>query len=105
MLQRVATATGSPHQVPHCTGAAIQSAPACCAAHRPVCEQVTQGAIRSVANSVFRHLHGMDLGFHLSRQVRGSCSRGEAAPPMLPRRVAARSSCGGLPARKPRRAR
>jgi hypothetical protein len=36
-------------------------------------KQVTQGAIRSVANSVFRHLHGMDLGFHLSRQVRGSC--------------------------------
>lgn len=33
---------------------------------------MTQGAIRSVANSVFRHLHGMDLGFHLSRQVRGS---------------------------------
>jgi hypothetical protein len=34
------------------------------------CLQVTQGAIRAVANKVFGHLHGMDLGFHLSRQVR-----------------------------------
>ena len=26
--------------------------------------QVTQGAIRGVANKVFAHLHGMDLAFH-----------------------------------------
>ena len=36
--------------------------------------QVTQGAIRSVANRVFTHLHGMDLAFHLSRQT-GAVSR------------------------------
>ncbi|KAL4855557.1 ABC transporter B family member 25 [Chlorella vulgaris] len=35
---------------------------------------VTQGAIRAVANKVFGHLHGMDLGFHLSRQT-GAVSR------------------------------
>ena len=35
----------------------------------PAALQVTQGAIRSVANKVFAHLHGMDLAFHLSRQT------------------------------------
>lgn len=37
--------------------------------------QVTQGAIRGVANKVFAHLHGMDLAFHLSRQT-GAVSLG-----------------------------
>ena len=36
--------------------------------------QVTQGAIRQVANRVFGHLHGLDLAFHLSRQT-GAVSR------------------------------
>lgn len=40
--------------------------------------QVTQGAIRGVANKVFAHLHGMDLAFHLSRQT-GAVSLGCAA--------------------------
>ena len=31
--------------------------------------QVTQRAIRSVANAVFAHLHDLDLAFHLSRQT------------------------------------
>lgn len=35
---------------------------------------MTQGAIRSVANRVFSHLHGLDLAFHLSRQT-GAVSR------------------------------
>lgn len=36
--------------------------------------QVTQGAIRTVANQVFRHLHRLDLSFHLERQT-GAVSR------------------------------
>ena len=31
--------------------------------------QITNAAIRSVANRVFAHLHALDLGFHLSRQT------------------------------------
>ena len=36
--------------------------------------QVTQGAIREVANRVFVHLHNLDLAFHVSRQT-GALSR------------------------------
>jgi ATP-binding cassette, subfamily B (MDR/TAP), member 7 len=36
--------------------------------------QVTQRAIRSVANQVFAHLHALDLAFHLGRQT-GAVSR------------------------------
>jgi hypothetical protein len=32
---------------------------------------VSQGTIRRVALQVFRHLHDMDLTFHLSRQTGG----------------------------------
>ena len=31
--------------------------------------QITNAAIREVANKVFRHLHGLDLKYHLSRQT------------------------------------
>ena len=31
--------------------------------------QITTSAIRSVANRVIKHLHDLDLGFHLSRQT------------------------------------
>ncbi len=34
-----------------------------------VCAQVTQGAIRRVAGEVFRHLHSLELQFHLNRQT------------------------------------
>ena len=33
--------------------------------------QITNRAIRTVANRVFQHLHALDLGFHLSRQTGG----------------------------------
>lgn len=36
--------------------------------------KVTQNAIRTVANRVFRHLHQLDLSFHLNRQT-GAVSR------------------------------
>ncbi len=36
--------------------------------------RVTYGAIRSVGLRVFRHLHDLDLRFHLSRQT-GALSR------------------------------
>ena len=31
--------------------------------------QITTAAIRQVANRVIKHLHDLDLGFHLSRQT------------------------------------
>ena len=31
--------------------------------------QITTAAIRSVANRVIKHLHDLDLGFHLNRQT------------------------------------
>ena len=31
--------------------------------------QVVQGTIRDLANQVFKHLHNLDLRFHLSRQT------------------------------------
>lgn len=40
----------------------------------PPCLSLLQRAIRHVANRTFAHLHGMDLGFHLSRQT-GAVSR------------------------------
>ncbi|KAL4420535.1 hypothetical protein ABPG75_010191 [Micractinium tetrahymenae] len=55
-------------------GVARAGASLCNEGRNAVFAQVTQGAIRSVANRVFAHLHGLDLAFHLSRQT-GAVSR------------------------------
>lgn len=50
-------------------GAARAGASLCNEARNAVFARVTQRAIRSVANRVFVHLHGLDLAFHLGRQT------------------------------------
>eukprot|EP00890_Picochlorum_soloecismus_P000334 jgi/Picsp_1/1300/NSC_04781-R1_atp-binding cassette superfamily len=41
----------------------------CNESRNAVFASITQNSIRSVANKVFRHLHGLDLAFHLNRQT------------------------------------
>ena len=50
-------------------GVARAGASLCNEARNAVFAQVSQRAIRSVANKVFVHLHNLDLTFHLSRQT------------------------------------
>lgn len=50
-------------------GAARAGAALCNEARNAVFAQVTQQAIRSIANRVFIHLHNLDLAFHLGRQT------------------------------------
>lgn len=41
----------------------------CNEARNAVFAKITQNSIRTVANKVFTHLHGLDLAFHLNRQT------------------------------------
>lgn len=50
-------------------GAARASASLCNELRNAVFAKVTQRAIRSVAGSVFSHLHSLDLAYHLNRQT------------------------------------
>lgn len=50
-------------------GAARAGASLCNEMRNAIFSEITQGAIRSVANRVFVHLHSLDLAFHLSRQT------------------------------------
>lgn len=50
-------------------GLARGGAALCNEARNTVFANVSQGAIRAVARNVFEHLHGLHLGYHLSRQT------------------------------------
>lgn len=50
-------------------GAARMGASLCNELRNAVFARITQRAIRSVANRLFQHLHGLDLAFHLERQT------------------------------------
>jgi len=50
-------------------GVSRAGASLCNEARNAVFATITQNSIRSVANKVFRHLHGLDLAFHLNRQT------------------------------------
>ena len=52
-----------------CYGVARAGASLCNESRNAVFAQVSQRAIRSVANRVFVHLHSLDLSFHLGRQT------------------------------------
>jgi ATP-binding cassette, subfamily B (MDR/TAP), member 7 len=43
-------------------------------ARNAVFAQLSQSVIRKVANGIFKHLHSLDISFHLSRQT-GALSR------------------------------
>jgi hypothetical protein len=49
--------------------AGAMAAHAACRSHTCCHSQVTQGAIRRVSNQVFKHLHDLDMTFHLGRQT------------------------------------
>ena len=50
-------------------GAARAGASLCNEMRNAIFSEITQGAIRSVANRVFVHLHTLDLAFHLGKQT------------------------------------